>query len=137
MGGADIGVNDVVQRVTSQSKECPQQKFALVGYSQGGSVVSQAAPKIPVELRSKVVAMVLYGAGDGAKGPADIKNKTLANCAINDRCGKQDPSVPSGAGTGHLSYSSAGTQWHPRSAKYIADGFHGKAVSYRLDQSPT
>jgi pimeloyl-ACP methyl ester carboxylesterase len=63
MGGADIGVKDVIDRVTNQSKECPKQKFALVGYSQGGGVVSSAAPKIPQELRSRVVALVLYGAG--------------------------------------------------------------------------
>jgi cutinase len=63
MGGSEIGVKDVIDRVTNQSKECPKQKFALVGYSQGGGVVSSAAPKIPQELRSKVVALVLYGSG--------------------------------------------------------------------------
>src|ERR1700753_203447 len=100
MGGADIGISDVVNRVTTKDKECPKQKFALVGYSQGGMVVSAAFPKIPVNLREKVVAMVLYGAGTGAAGklgagPAsDIKQKTLANCAPGDmvnshRCPKQ------------------------------------------------
>src|ERR1700753_319923 len=91
MGGADIGISDVVNRVTTKDKECPRQKFALVGYSQGGMVVSAAAAKIPLNLREKVVAMVLYGAGTGAAGktggasPADdIKQKTLANCAPGD-----------------------------------------------------
>jgi pimeloyl-ACP methyl ester carboxylesterase len=97
MGGADIGIKDVVDRVTNQSKECPKQKFAIVGYSQGGMVVSAAAPKIPQELRSKVVAMVLYGAGKGDSagkggGPApsgDIKAMTLANCAPGDGVSSQ------------------------------------------------
>jgi cutinase len=91
MGGADIGVNDVVNRVVTKDKECPKQKFALVGYSQGGGVVSGAMPKIPSDLRAKVVALVLYGAGNGTTGrggappPAsDIKQKTLANCAPGD-----------------------------------------------------
>jgi cutinase len=142
MGGAEIGVADVVSRVTNQSKECPKQKFALVGYSQGGMVVSAAAPKIPKDLQQKVVAVVLYGAGDGnaktgAAASADIKQKTMANCAVNDGCGKKDPSAPQGAGTGHLSYANAGTQWHSRSAKYIAASFHGQAQGYKLELSPT
>ena len=92
MGGADIGINDVVNRVTSKAKECPNQKFALVGYSQGGMVVNAAATKIPTDLREKVVALVLYGAGNGAGGgpkggsspSSDIKQKTMANCAPGD-----------------------------------------------------
>jgi len=75
--------------VTDKAKECPKMKFALVGYSQGGMVVSAAAPKIPQDLRQNVVAMVLYGAGkgDGGKGgtpSSDWKQKTLANCAPGD-----------------------------------------------------
>jgi pimeloyl-ACP methyl ester carboxylesterase len=90
MGGAEIGVADIVNRVVTKDKECPKQKFALVGYSQGGMVVSAAAAKIPSALREKVVAMVLYGAGTGAGGKAggapagDIKQRTLANCAPGD-----------------------------------------------------
>ena len=92
MGGADIGITDIVNRITNKAKECPNQKFVLVGYSQGGMVVSAAAPKIPPDLRGKVAAMVLYGAGTGAGGSGkgglaptdDIKQKTLANCAPGD-----------------------------------------------------
>jgi cutinase len=95
MGGADIGINDIVTRITSKAKECPKMNFALVGYSQGGMVVSSAAPKISIDLRDKVVAIVLYGAGTGAGGGKegfggglspreDIKQKTLANCAPGD-----------------------------------------------------
>jgi len=138
MGGAEIGVSDVVTRVIGQAKECPKQKFALVGYSQGGMVVSAAAPKIPKDLHEKVVAVVLYGAGDGAgKAASDIKQKTLANCAVNDGCGKKDPSIPQGAGTGHLSYGNAGTTWHSRTSKYIIEGFQGKVPGYKLELSPT
>jgi pimeloyl-ACP methyl ester carboxylesterase len=143
MGGAEIGVADILTRLTTQSAACPTQKFALVGYSQGGGVVSSAAPTLPPALRSKVIAYVLYGAGDGSTPrpggsiPPDVKAKTLANCAVNDRCGKQDPSVPQGAMTGHLSYASPGTLWHARTSRYIIDGFRGKEVAYKLEQSAT
>jgi cutinase len=136
MGGSEIGVSDVVNRITTKAKECPTQKFALVGYSQGGMVVSAAAPKIPTQLREKVVAMILYGAGTGA-AKNDVKQKTLANCAVNDMCGKQDSTQSKGAMTGHLSYANSGTLWHARSAQYIVDAFHGKPHGYKLELSPT
>jgi len=170
MGGADIGVTDIVNRVTTKAKECPKMKFALVGYSQGGGVVSSAFPRIPQELRGNIVAMVLYGAGkgDGAgfggppkgagegkgmagppgdgkgkgmglggSGPlsSDIKEKTLANCAPGDMCNPQQGQGQT-AFTGHLSYANAGTQWHSRSAKYIAASFHGKSPGYKLEMNP-
>jgi cutinase len=131
MGGADTGINDVVNRVKGKAKECPNQKFALVGYSQGGMVVSAAMAKIPADLRQKVVAMVLYGSGNGgAVASADLKQKTLANCAPGDMCGN-----PPGA-AGHFTYGSTGTSWHARSSKYIASAFHGKAPGYKLELSP-
>lgn len=70
-------------------------KIALVGYSQGGMVVSSAIAKIPADQMKNVVALVLYGAGNGAGGgtpagtggaaPSDaVKGMTLANCAPAD-----------------------------------------------------
>jgi len=140
-GGAEIGVEDIVKRVADKAKECPKMKFALVGYSQGGGVIQAAAPKIPTELRPNVVALVLYGAGKGAgeRGPIpeDIKAKILANCAPGDNCGTPVSQTESDtAFTGHLSYNNAGTQWHPRSSKYIKDAFLGKAQGYKLELAP-
>jgi pimeloyl-ACP methyl ester carboxylesterase len=85
MQGGNSGIDDVVKRVKEKARECPNMKFALVGYSQGGMVVSSAIGKIPTDLHPKVVAMVLYGSGKGdvAKS-ANIKQKTLANCAPYD-----------------------------------------------------
>jgi cutinase len=80
-----IGPNDVVNRLTSQSKECPDEKFALVGYSQGGSVQYRAADllKQKPELSEKVVAVVLYGAMNGSYFNFP-RSKILANCAPGD-----------------------------------------------------
>jgi len=123
------GASDVVNRVKTKAKECPGMKFALVGYSQGGMVVSSAVGKIPADLSSKVVAMVLYGSGKGG-GAASIAQKTLANCAPYDMCGS-----PSGS-AGHFTYGSTGTSWHARSAKYIANAFHGRAQGYKVYTAP-
>jgi len=131
MGGADTGINDIVNRVKTKAKECPNMKFSLVGYSQGGMVVSAAATRIPAELRSKVTSMVLYGSGNGATvSPPEIKQRTMANCAPNDMCGN-----PSGA-IGHLTYGSTGTSWHARSSKYIMNAFHGQVPGYKVEMSP-
>jgi pimeloyl-ACP methyl ester carboxylesterase len=82
---AVIGPNDIIYRLGNQTKECPDEKFALVGYSQGGSVVSNAANilKTKPELADKVLAIVLYGAGDGST-LALPASKVLANCARGD-----------------------------------------------------
>jgi len=127
MGSA--GISDIVNRVKTKATECPGMKFALIGYSQGGMVVSSAIGKIPADLSSKVVAMVLYGSGKGG-GSASITQKTLANCAPYDMCGS-----PSGA-AGHFTYGSTGTSWHARSAKYIANAFHGRPQGYKVFTVP-
>jgi len=115
----EVGPKDIVRRIASQMKECPGERFALVGYSQGGGVISGAAQMLTAEQIAKVDAVVTYG----AKGtfPAALQKKWLNNCAPGDMCG----GLP---GTeGHLSYNNKGTVWHDRSAKYIADAFTGKS----------
>ena len=80
-----IGPKDIVSRIESQTKECPGTKFALVGYSQGGMVVMRAATTLKSlpELSKNVIAVVLYGAGDG-KSVALPPSLVLANCARGD-----------------------------------------------------
>ena len=84
MTGSQTGIADIGKRLEAQDKECPDEKFALVGYSQGGMVVMSAIPKLPKNLQDKVVAVVLYGAGDGSAVSGALKAKTLANCAPGD-----------------------------------------------------
>jgi len=115
----EVGPKDIIQRIASQMKECPGERFALVGYSQGGGVISGAAQMLTAEQIEKIDAIVTYG----AKGtfPAELQKKWLNNCAPGDMCG----GLP---GTeGHLSYNNKGTVWHDRSAKYIANAFTGKS----------
>jgi pimeloyl-ACP methyl ester carboxylesterase len=70
--------------MTAQIAACPDIKFALAGYSQGGGVVSRAAASLPPALAERVVAVALYGAGDGTRIAAALKSKTIANCAPGD-----------------------------------------------------
>jgi len=131
-GLTNAGPNDVKARLAAQSKECPDEKFALVGYSQGGMVVESSLAGIPAELQSKVVAVVTYGAGDGSGINASFKSKTLSNCAPGDfACPK------SGSGPGHVSYNNQGTVWHDRSSQYIMKAYQGKPVGAKLMRSPT
>jgi cutinase len=88
--GVRAGVIDVVNRIKSQSAACPNQKFALIGYSQGASLMHNAAPKIPADLYPKIVALVMFGdpelrkGATGMKFPGDLPTKLLENCAEND-----------------------------------------------------
>jgi cutinase len=83
MAGSATGVADMVKRLESQVKACPESKFVLSGYSQGGMVTTQALGKLTSHA-NRVIAVVLYGAGDGSGVNAAFKQKTIANCAPGD-----------------------------------------------------
>jgi hypothetical protein len=151
-----IGPRDIINRLTNQSKECPDEKFALVGYSQGGLVVYGAAPLIKAkpELASKVLAVVFYGAGNGSS--LVLPSSTLlANCAPHDMvsharwpmismfkilivslqaCKEVDPISNQ---YGHVSYNDKGSVWHDRSSQFIISAFNGKPLGPKLAKSPT
>jgi cutinase len=80
------GIADVVQRLQSQSKDCPDEKFALVGYSQGAAVMHSVGAKLDNEAMNKILAIVLYGDGarSRAKWPTPLQSKIYENCAKGD-----------------------------------------------------
>jgi cutinase len=86
-GGAPQGAIDVISRLKEQDAACPNEKFALVGYSQGAGVMHSAARRIPESIQQKIVAMVMFG--DPAlkrnfKFPPLLQSRTLENCAVGD-----------------------------------------------------
>jgi hypothetical protein len=81
------------KRLQSQIKACPDSKFVLSGYSQGGMVTISALSKL-ASYADKVVAVVLYGAGDGSGVNAAFKQKTIANCAPGDFVSKSKHFYP-------------------------------------------
>jgi cutinase len=111
------GNRDLVNHVQSQAAACPNQRFVLVGYSQGANVVdnsigissagavvgSPIVATLPAAVEPKVAAVLLFGNPIRAIGKSvtgTYQSRTL------DICAKGDPVCESGGGnTGaHLSY---------------------------------
>jgi len=108
---AGLGMDDVINRLNTQAKACPEQHFALVGYSQGAGVVhgifqgeSRTYPgskgKLPVlenDVIPKILAIVTFG-DPGFMGetnpnpraklvfpiPKGLEAKTMINCSHGD-----------------------------------------------------
>jgi cutinase len=91
------GGNDALAHLNAQSKACPDQKYVLVGYSQGADVMHDTASKLDASLYSKIIAVVMFG-DPGNKGPEavspqggkvpvfpkDLQEKLKQNCAAGD-----------------------------------------------------
>ena len=111
------GNTDLVNHVRSQAASCPNQRFILVGYSQGANVVdnsigissagavvgSPIVATIPAALAPKVAAVLLFGNPIRAIGKSvtgTYQSRTIDFCAAGD------PVCENGGGdTGaHLSY---------------------------------
>ncbi|QLH24783.1 cutinase family protein [Streptomyces sp. Rer75] len=101
------GNADVVNHVKSQAAACPNQRFVLVGYSQGANVVdnsigissagavvgSPIVATIPAALEPKVAAVLLFGNPIRAIGKSvtgTYQSRTI------DFCAKGDPICQSG-----------------------------------------
>ncbi|GAA4330967.1 cutinase family protein [Streptomyces venetus] len=111
------GNADLVNHVRSQAAACPNQKFVLVGYSQGANVVdnsigissagavvgSPIVATLPAAVEPKVAAVLLFGNPIRALGKSvtgTYQSRTL------DICAKGDPICESGGGDvgAHLGY---------------------------------
>ncbi|MGW2571647.1 cutinase family protein [Streptomyces sp. NPDC001537] len=113
------GNADLVNHVVSQAAACPNQRFVLVGYSQGANVVdnsigissdgavvgSPIVATIPAALEPRVAAVLLFGNPIRALGKSvtgTYQSRTI------DFCAKGDPICENG-GTdvlAHLGYTS-------------------------------
>ncbi|KAF2420536.1 alpha/beta-hydrolase [Tothia fuscella] len=137
----DLGRDDVVKHLTEQSKACPEQKFVMVGYSQGGDVMHNAlaSPKLDQAIFEKIVALVMFG-DPGNKGPAA---KSPLNCdpeppfpsallpKLKENCEAGDPVCTNDGAKieAHLVYSDPAKNYMTDSAVYIKKQFdsNGKA----------
>jgi Cutinase len=71
------GAADVIARLQKQSKACPDQKFAIVGYSQGSMVARLAlsdASKLGPDVFGKIVGGATFGdpASRGSNNPVAL-----------------------------------------------------------------
>lgn len=95
------GNADLVNHVTSQAAACPNQRFVLVGYSQGANVVdnsigissagalvgSPIVATIPAALEPRVAAVLLFGNPIRALGKSvtgTYQGRTIDFCAQGD-----------------------------------------------------
>jgi hypothetical protein len=65
-----IGAEDVIARLQKQHKECPTQKFAIVGYSQGSMVMRRAlgdAKRVGESTYKQIVAGAMFGGPKGGQ----------------------------------------------------------------------
>ncbi|KAF3903476.1 Cutinase [Dactylellina cionopaga] len=124
ISGGLQGRVDIVNRLISQSLRCPSQKFALVGYSQGASLMHQAVGEVPISLYPKILALCMFGDPNlrlGALGdrfPLALRSKVLQSCAKGDLV----------CDTGsceywHLSYIRP--EWINRATNFIVNAYRG------------
>lgn len=101
LSGVQQGADDVVAQLGAQADVCPDQRFALSGYSQGAMVIVSALEDIPADVAERVAAVVLFGNPYRARGTGDFEDRTLDICATGDTvCGGGG----GGSGVGHISY---------------------------------
>jgi cutinase len=95
------GNRDLVTHVTDAAKACPNQRFVLVGYSQGANVVDNSigissvgakvggpiVATLPAAVAPKIAAILLFGnpirgIGHSVTGP--YADRTYDTCTAND-----------------------------------------------------
>lgn len=100
-GSAQQGNQELVDHVTAKAADCPNQRFILVGYSQGANVVDNSlgvssqgsatgggiVATIPAGVQPRVDAVLLFGNPIRALGRrvgGDFLDRTLDVCATGD-----------------------------------------------------
>ncbi|WP_410671755.1 cutinase family protein [Amycolatopsis sp. cmx-4-68] len=95
------GNTDLVNHVRTQAAACPQQRFVLVGYSQGANVVDNSigissdgavvggpiAATIPADLAPRIAAILLFGnpiRAIGRQVTGTYQSRTKDYCALGD-----------------------------------------------------
>jgi cutinase len=106
-------MDDAINRLNKQNKECPDQTFAIVGYSQGAGVWHSAMgpspgrqlpllpldrPKLDESVLPKIKAAVMFGdpGFKGNVGPMGIYSapfSTTIKAVLRQNCGPGDPVI--------------------------------------------
>ena len=75
----NVGVKDTLKYFENRPKECPEQRYVMSGYSQGGVVMHRAAVKMDKSLlQNRIVAAVTFGDG----GQLATKEKPLYSSPV-------------------------------------------------------
>jgi len=120
----DKGAEVVVQYFNTKPKQCPNQKYVIVGYSQGCVVQRRAMVKLDAATLNKIIAVVTFGdpglksttapmGGPVPKWPPVLESRFNTNCASGDPvCDKSGSNVLM-----HLTYNSG--SYMSKSATYV------------------
>ncbi|QRV98400.1 cutinase [Ceratobasidium sp. AG-Ba] len=76
------GANMTVDHIASQAATCPDQRFILGGFSKGASVMHRV--DLPNELKSKVLAINIFGDPDVKSAPSIVNNWPIESPVINN-----------------------------------------------------
>jgi cutinase len=107
-------MDDAINRLNKQNTECPDQTFAIVGYSQGAGVWHSAMgpspgeqlvllppnrPKLNESVLPKIKAAVMFGdpGFKGVEGPMGIYSPPFpaaVEAVLRENCGPGDPVSP-------------------------------------------
>jgi len=110
-----VGPKDIAKRVAKMKTECPNMKFIVVGYSQGGAIAAQGLTQVASAGNAdKVIGVVFYAPFGNAAVPAKYSDRKLVHCASGDAVCLGGSSM-----SAHTSYNSAGTDFHEKTAKFI------------------
>jgi len=128
---SDTGAKDIVNRLKTQIAACPEQKFALAGYSQGARSMRKAAKlgDFDAKWADKIVGLVMYG-DPGQKTPG-LPFPEALQAKLLERCGTGDPvcdTKTQGDFFAHLVYNKAGSKWQDEAAEFLVAGFQGKPL---------
>jgi len=109
------GPDDIAKNIADKAKKCPNMKFIVTGYSQGGGVAASGLTKVVKNGNAgKVIAVIFYAPFGNAAPPKEFNDRKLIHCA------QGDPVCLNGADQSkHISYNTKGTPYHENTAKFI------------------
>jgi cutinase len=119
-----IGRTDIVKRLIKQATACPDQRFALVGYSEGAIVIH-------ADIVPKIIAIVLYGDPTITspvaveKMPDTLYRLLRENCSEGDHTCDTSKGCPSDHAR-HLDYTKQA--WIDRGVNFIFAEFKSTPV---------
>jgi Cutinase len=84
MGGnsSRVGAADVISRIQKQNAACPDQKFAVAGYSQGGMVMRSALSDVS-KISERAFKQIVGGAMFGAGQPTGIGKSSTGTTSVS------------------------------------------------------
>lgn len=133
---ADLGANDMGQRIRYNLKNCPNTKLVLGGYSLGAAATDMAIAlpipvlgfktPLPAAAPSHIAAVALFGNGTQWLGPITafnpaFKDRTIELCHGSDPiCNPADPDTWAGNWPDHLADAYVQAGMVNQAADYVA-----------------